>query len=452
MRTDEKRGLSRRALLGAAAAAPLVARAAGPRPNIVLMMADDLGYECIGANGGTSYKTPQIDRLAASGVRFTNAYAQPLCTPTRVQLMTGQYNFRNWQAFGIMHPQERTFGHMMQRAGYRTCIVGKWQLYSYDDAGARRGIGMPPEKAGFDEYSLWHAGHTEEKGSRYAEPVILENGALRKDTKGKYGPDLFSEYLFRFMEKDKQRPFFAYYAMPLTHGPYNPTPHSADWAGGDRLRGSNRYFPDMVEYLDFEIGRIVRRIDEMGLGRNTLVLYFSDNGTGPGLKSRMGDRVVEGGKTLTTDAGMHVPMIARWTGVTKPGAVTDELVDSTDFLPTIAEAAGTKWFADAPLDGRSFLPQVRGSNQKRRDWLFAHYDPHPGCKTNIPATRLAWDHHWKLYMDGRLFNLDKDITEKSPIAPGAGGREAEAARRKLQGVLDQMARVKAPVFNPFSPG
>jgi arylsulfatase A-like enzyme len=451
MLTRDLGHVSRRTMLGAAAAT-LVARAASRRPNIVLLFSDDLGYECIGANGGTSYRTPNIDRMAGSGIRFTHAYAQPLCTPTRVQLMTGQYNFRNWQAFGIMHPQERTFGHMMSRAGYRTCIAGKWQLYSYDDAGTRRGIGMPPENSGFDEYSLWHAGHTEEKGSRYADPVILENSALRKDTRGKYGPDLFSEYLFRFMEKNRERPFFAYYSMPLTHGPYNPTPHSADWASGDRLGQDNRYFRDMVEYADFEIGRILRRIDELGLGRDTLVMYFSDNGTGPGLRSNMGNRVVIGGKGMTTDAGMHVPCVARWTGVIKPGTVSDELIDSTDFLPTIAEAAGTKWFAGAPLDGRSFLPQLRGSAERRRDWLFSHYDPHPGCKANFPPTRLAWDHRWKLYMDGRLFNVDRDIAEQNPIASDAGGPEADAARRKLQGALDEMARVKAPVFNRFSPG
>ena len=152
------------------------------RPNIVLIMADDLGYETLGCYGGTSYKTPHLDALAKEGVRFTQAYAQPLCTPTPVQLMTGQYNHRNWRAFGILGPEEKTFGHMMRAAGYKTCISGKWQLYSYNPPDFEpewRGKGMLAENAGFDEYFLWHAGHTEDKGSRYADPVVLDNGTLR---------------------------------------------------------------------------------------------------------------------------------------------------------------------------------------------------------------------------------------------------------------------------------
>jgi arylsulfatase A len=143
--------LSRRAFLSTSTAALAQTR----RPNVLLVMADDLGYEGLSVNGGTSYKTPNLDAFAASGLRFTHAFAQPLCTPTRVQLMTGQYNFRNWQSFGTMAPEEKTFGHMMQRAGYKTAIAGKWQLFSYDAPPSRyRGTGKPPEKAGFDEYLL----------------------------------------------------------------------------------------------------------------------------------------------------------------------------------------------------------------------------------------------------------------------------------------------------------
>ncbi len=163
------------------------------KKNIILILADDLGYECLSCYGGKSYDTPNLNAMAASGTQFTHAYALPLCTPTRIQIMTGKYNFRNWKAFGILDPSEKTFGHYMQYAGYKTCITGKWQLRSYNPPDFEpewRGQGMLPENAGFDEYFLWHAGHTEDKGSRYADPVILDNNGLRQDTEGKYGPDV----------------------------------------------------------------------------------------------------------------------------------------------------------------------------------------------------------------------------------------------------------------------
>ena len=135
------------------------------KPNIILIMADDVGIEGLGCYGGVSYKTPNLDKMAANGVRFTHAYSQPLCTPTRVQLMTGKYNHRNWTSFGILDPNEKTFGHAMSAAGYATAIIGKWQLQSYDPpdlpgAAKRRGTGMHPKNAGFDAYALFHALHT----------------------------------------------------------------------------------------------------------------------------------------------------------------------------------------------------------------------------------------------------------------------------------------------------
>jgi len=240
------------------------------RPNVLLIMADDIGIEGLGCYGGQDYQTPHLDRLAAEGMRFTHAYSQPLCTPTRVQIMTGKYNHRNWQCFGVLPMGEKTFGHMMSDMGYKTLIAGKWQLTSYDppdfpNAERRRGTGTHPKDAGFDEYSLWHTGHTELKGPRYADPVILENGKFRKDLTGRYGEDVWVEFIRKFMKRCKKsgKPFFVYYPMALPHWPFVPTPRSDDWGIQEKMHpplgtsgGDTKYFPDMVAYMDEAVGRV----------------------------------------------------------------------------------------------------------------------------------------------------------------------------------------------------
>ncbi|MBM3785125.1 MAG: arylsulfatase [Acidobacteria bacterium] len=436
--------LTRRAFVSATSTALL---AQSQRPNVLYIMADDFGFECMSGNGGTSYKTPNLDAFARSGVRFTHAFAQPLCTPTRLQLMTGQLNFRNYKSFGTMDPKEKTFGHMMQRAGYKTFITGKWQLFSYDAPPSKyRGTGMRPEQSGFDEFVLWHDAYSEDKGSRYGKPKINKNGKMMTGIDDKYGPDIFSDALIDFMTRNKNTPFFAYYPMALTHGPFNTTPMSADWKTADRVKDNPAYFPDMVRYLDMEMGKILKAVDRLGLAENTLIVFYSDNGSPPEITSKLGTRVVPGGKRMTTEAGMRVPMMARWRGKTPEGRVCDDLIDSTDFLPTLMEATGAKWFDGLPVDGRSFLPQVKGEKGNPRQALFAHFDPHPSCKADLTPTRLVWDHQWKLYIDGRLYDWKADPMEAKPVTKGG-----EAARKKLQAVLDHYAKVKAPKFNRFEP-
>ena len=179
------------------------------RPNIILIMADDQGYETIAANGGTSYKTPNIDRLAANGMRFENAYAHPLCTPSRVALMTGQYNFRNYTSFGELRLNEKTFGNMLRDAGYKTAIVGKWQLSERDF--------QAPFHFGFEEYLLWHFGMRVNgvqtpgsQGSRYWDPVFYHNGKLLSETKGQFGPDVMADFVEDYIQKHQAEPFFLY--------------------------------------------------------------------------------------------------------------------------------------------------------------------------------------------------------------------------------------------------
>ncbi|WP_413430833.1 sulfatase-like hydrolase/transferase [Crateriforma spongiae] len=446
------RGLALLLLLAA------TADAAGPaRPNIVLIMADDLGVECLGSYGGTSYATPNLDELAGQGIRFSNAHAQPLCTNTRVQLMTGLYNNRNWQAFGILDRNSQTIGHYMSDAGYQTCIAGKWQLYSYDPpdypgAAMRRGTGMRGQDAGFDEYSLWHNGHTEDKGSRYADPVIEQNGAMRTDTAGQYGPDLWVDYICDFIDRKQSddQPFFVYYPMALPHGPMTPTPISNDWQDpSKRHDDSTDYFADMVQYTDRCVGRVVDKIDQLGLAEQTLIIFYSDNGTHQSITSNTDNGPIRGGKGLTTDAGTHVPLIVRWSGVIQPGE-KPHLVDSTDFLPTVLDAAG-KPETLKRTDGVSFLPVLMGDDTARRDWIFCHYDPRPGWdKDQFSHARFARDHRYKLYGDGQFFDLEQDPLEQSPINLGTEDDERVATRLRLQSVLDQMPNPEPMPRDPLA--
>ena len=419
---------------------------ASERPNIILIMADDIGVEGIGSYGGTSYETPAIDRLAAEGVRFTHAYAQPLCTNTRVQLMTGLYNNRNWLYFGVLDPSAKTIGHYMKGAGYSTCIAGKWQLQSYDPPSypgshLRRGKGMRVTDAGFDEYSLFHSWHSEDKGSRFADPTMYENGKLLKDLKGKYGPDHWVAFINDFIErkKDDEDPFFVYYAMALPHRPFVPTPDSESWSDEENRSTENvTHFPDMVEYMDKCVGRIVRQVDDLGLGRETLVIFYSDNGTHQKIVSQTNAGPVRGGKGRTTDAGTHVPLLVRWTGKIQPG-LNENLVDSTDFLPTLMEATQQPISSDAGLDGISFFPQLFGDFNTLRPWVFCHYDPRPGWdKDQFRKIRFARDRRYKLYGNGKLYDVGNDKLEQHPILVENDTDATRQVRRHLAGVLNEM--------------
>lgn len=411
-----------------AAISPAVAAA---QPNLILIVADDLGFETIGANGGTSYRTPVLDQLAANGVRFTHCFVQPLCTPTRVQLMTGQSNVRNYVRFGFMDPQSVTFANLLKAAGYVTGITGKWQLGREPDL---------PKKFGFDEFCLWQ--HTR-RPPRYANPGLEINGIEKDFSNGEYGPDLVNDYAIEFVSRHKDEPFFLYYPMMLTHSPYQPTPDSPDWdpkAHGEKVHVQVKHFGDMVEYMDKLIGKLVAKLDSLGLRDNTLILFVGDNGTGKGTRSMMGDRVVIGGKGSTTAAGMHVPLIANWPAKIATGKVCSDLVDSTDFLPTLLETASVKPPAELKLDGRSFLPQLRGEAAQPRDWIYCWYSPRQSADQTV--REFAFNQRFKLYRSGEFFDLRQDADEQRPLNVAALQGDAADAAKAFHAALEQFKEAR----------
>lgn len=407
------------ALLGLAVVAP--SPAADRKPNFVLIMADDLGYECITCNGGESYQTPHLDKLAAEGVRFTQCHVQPLCTPTRVMLMTGKSNVRNYTHFGHLEPGQTTFGHLFKNAGYATCITGKWQL----DGGLEG-----PGHFGFDEYCLWQLNRRPE---RYKNAGLEINGRQVDHTQGEYGPDLVSEYALDFITRSKEKPFFLYYPMMLVHSPYQATPASPDYQEPSGTKQSQAHFADMVKHMDQLVGKLVIRLDELHLRENTLLIFLGDNGTGRGTPTRFNGREVKGGKGTTTTWGTHVPAICNQPGALARGKVCDDLIDASDFLPTICAAAGIPIPANLAIDGRSFLPQLKGEKGTPREAIYQWYNPSGGAKAKA---EFAHNAQYKLYSDGRFYDVVKDELESSVLPEASLDVAAQTAKSALQRTLD----------------
>ncbi|MCA8987582.1 MAG: sulfatase-like hydrolase/transferase [Planctomycetaceae bacterium] len=381
-----------------------VSAAAPGKPNLIVIMADDLGFECLEVNGGTSYKTPRLNQMAAEGMRFTHCYAQPICTPSRVQLMTGMYNQRNYVRFGLLEPHQTTFAQVLQRAGYRTMIAGKWQL-----EGGLKG----PNHFGFDEYCLWQLTR---RPSRYPNPGLEVNGE-EKDYPEKYGPDIVSDAICEFIRDNQKDPFLVYYPMILPHWPFEPTPDSPAWdpksPGESNSQKHPEFFVDMVAYTDKMVGKILDQVDACGLSEQTFILFTGDNGTATSVTSMLGDRPFRGGKGSPTDAGMHVPMIARWPGKIGAGKETDRLVDFTDIFPTLLDLAGVvqKPRQDLQLDGLSMAPTLLETGGLERAYIYCWY-ARDGGETGV---EFVQDHDYKLYRDGRVFNIAEDPLEKTPL-------------------------------------
>lgn len=400
------------------------ARAAAPlRPNIVLIFGDDCGIDSFGCYGSDTAKglTPNIDALAATGVRFDRCYATPLCGPSRALIMTGRYGFRtggltNQTAGQASFKAEPSLARILREAGYATGMAGKW-----------RQVADTPGDWGFDEYIT-----DPTAGGWYWQKSYFKNGGEVTTDQEVYYPDVCSDFAVDFIRRHREQPFYFYLSEHLIHGPILRTPDSADSAKPEEL------YLDNIKYLDKTVGKMVATLDELGLREKTLILFSTDNGTATvGYRpehdtkktvGKIGGRAVNGHKGQLLEGGCRVPLIANWKGTSQPGTVRDDLIDFSDLLPTFTDLAGGTLPESVTFDGRSFAPQLRGEAAKPREWIFVQ----------LGAGWYVRDDRWKLNEKGELFSMQDAPFVEELVPADSGDAAAKAARERLQAVLAEL--------------
>jgi arylsulfatase A len=399
------------------------------RTNVVVILADDLGGKDLGCYGSTYYRTPHLDRLAADGVRFTNAYAAcPVCSPSRAALLTGKNPARlhltDWlpgrpdrpdqkllrPAFNKALPVgETTIADVLSGTGYATAHFGKWHLGGGESDPRKRGFGV---SIGGDNTGAQ---------ATYFAPFRGPNGrflpGLEKAADGEYLTDRLTTEAIHFIEQNRDRPFFVYLAHNAPHIPLQAKPEIVAKYRSDGPPGAqnNPLYAAMIESLDDGVGRILRKLDELNLSERTAVIFNSDNGglsilEGPNTPATSNAPFREA-KGFVYEGGIRVPLIVRWPGITRPGTVSDEPVSGIDLFPTLVDLCGVK--SPAKVDGTSIRPALTGGTLPARDlfWHYPHYSNQggrPGAAMRAGSLKLI-EH----YEDGRyeLYDLARDVGE-----------------------------------------
>ncbi len=389
----------------------LAADAAAEKPNIIMILSDDVGLGDVGCTGGP-VKTPHIDSLAQTGTRFEYCYATPLCGPSRCEILTGRYPFRtglnsNQSANAIAPSRETMIPTVMKKAGYVTGSAGKWGQMC-----------LGPMEWGFDESIVF-------KGSgRYWEsqgPKFSINGKPQ-NLGNKYLPDVMHEFVVDFITRHKDQPFFLYYPMSHIHGPILRTPDSKAGAGEKRL------YEDNIEYMDKLVGKLLAELDRLDLRKKTIIIFTGDNGTAHfGVETATVDgKRISGMKATMLEGGSRVPLLVSWTGHTPAGQVSHDLIDFSDFFATFAELGGAKLPDGVKLDSHSFAAQIGGQKGTPREWAYVE----------LSGRSYARDSRYKLTNHGELFDLkDAPFTELG-VDKATTDEAAVASRKKLQAVLD----------------
>jgi arylsulfatase A-like enzyme len=436
------------------------------RPNVVVILLDNVGQEWFGCYGSEENCTPNIDRLARTGVRVENCYTSVVCGPSRTMLLTGRYphttGFRLhhdaalYSGGGLDPRREIVFPRLFRDAGYATGITGKWQINNlYDEPAALR-------QHGFDEHLVWPGSINRDRisasewerfvdivrresfeeavafnqhiESRYWDPVFFHNG--RRETRtGKFGPDESLAFAIDFLKRHREEPFLLYLPMVLTHGQsftqnVVPTPLNRN-----PDRPHHEMFADMLRYADARIGDVIAELERLGLRENTFVLVASDNGTEKQLRARRNGREVQGDLYSLTEAGGNVVLLANCPKRI-PGNRTLPLADFTDIYPTVCELARVPLSQQHRVDGQSFAPFLLGEVKATpRTWILNEYH----------ETRVVRDTRFKLYSDGRFFDANADPVEERDLAKSTDAAIV-AARQRLEGVLASLPADAPPPF------
>jgi len=436
--------VSRRHLLGSllGGAAGLAAERRRPA-NIVFILADDLGWTDLGCFGSSFYQTPNIDRLARQGMRFTNAYAAcPVCSPTRASILTGQYPARlhltdwipgrtppgvrmrlpDWRPY--LPLSQVTIAEALKPAGYVSASVGKWHLGDEE---------YYPQKQGFDvNFGGCHLGATPSYFYPYKIPNI-PNGKT-----GEYLTDRLTDQALAFLESSKSRPFFLYLAHYAVHTPVEAKPEMAARFRQKVRPGQAHSHPEyaaMIESVDESVGRVLRKLEELNLANDTIVIFNSDNGGVVGRRHITSNEPLREEKATLYEGGIRVPLVVRWPGAVQPGSVSDIPVISVDFFPTIVEMSGAPAPARGAVDGLSLVPLLRQRGGLQRSsiyWHYPHYNFHQPLIPTRPcgAIRKGDFKLIEFYEDGfvELYNLREDIGERRNLALSLSDKAAELRR------------------------
>ncbi len=405
--------------LSCAAQTQVLGADAGPkskRPNLVVIMTDDQGYSDVGCYGARGFATPNIDRMAKEGVRFTDFYAAPTCSPSRASLLTGCYAQRvgitkplNGPTIGLS-PNEITLAEHLKKAGYATACIGKWHLGLPDS--------MSPVAQGFDYFSgipLSHirhgfTEHTHGKRAYYKRQWKIMGVGLKTKIEHKPDETLFTQRCTRealafLRTQTAETPFFLYLAHPQVH---KEVLRSKAFEG----RTKKGRYGDSCEELDWSVGQVLKQLKSQGLDRNTLVVYLSDNGPWLNQKDQSGSaRPLRGGKFSTWEGGMRVPCIMRWAGTIPPGITCREVASVMDIFPTMAKRIGTSMPADRGIDGKDIWPLIVGKPGAKSPHEYYYYYN----KGMLMGVR--WK-DWKLHRDGKtwaLYDLKKDVGETTDL-------------------------------------